>query len=896
VALKSGTRIGPYEISAQIGVGGMGEVYHATDTNLKRAVAIKVLPDLVAGDIDRLARFQREAEVLASLNHPHIAGIYGLERSQIATALVMELVEGPTLADRIQEGALAIDDALGLAKQIADALEAAHDRGIVHRDLKPANVKVRSDGAVKVLDFGLAKALEPTGVTAASGISSPTITSPALMTRDGVLLGTAAYMSPEQARGQPVDKGADIWAFGVVLFEMLTGRRAFPGEQIADVLAAVLTRDPDWTQLPISLSPGVTALLKRCLEKNRKQRIRDIGDARLALDGAFDSGPVHVPLPAAARSPLWKRALPLLATAAVVVLLSMLTAWSRWPVTQPRKVTRFELMLPQGQQFRNRQRPIIAAAADGKSFVYETGAGLVRRLIGELDVRPVPVNESAWFSPILSPDGEWVAYFTVAGHIKKMPVTGGPAVTLCAVTDNLPLGATWTRDNTILFAQAAGIMQVSADGGTPELLVRAADGEQFYGPQLLPGGRAVLFSVTRSHAPNRWDESQVAVQELSSQRRTVIVQQGNDARYLRTGYVVYALRDGLFGVRFDASRMTVTSGPVPLVQGVLLPIGVFAAASNYSVSDDGTLVYVARGAPSLRSLVWINRDGSPGEAVSSIPADAYDDPRLSPDGKRVLVTRSGDIWVYELASGRSTRLTTDGSSLMGVWHPSGSQIAYSNARGGNLEAWVQPVDATANARQLTRLGGSVHVDSWSPDGNTLMVHRHPATASADMYAVRTDQSNAAPEILSPTAASEESAHLSRDGRYMAYISNETGQREIYIGPYKQSGERVSVSIGGGREPLWARNGDLFYRNDQSMFAVSVQTAPALKVGTPVRLFDGPYYISPTNSPRAQYDVTPDGKRFLMLLPARTGSSASDQARVIVIENWFDEIAARIPGR
>ena len=905
--LAPGARLGTHEIVSLLGEGGMGEVYRATDTSLKRAVAIKVLPESVAKDADRLARFQREAEVLASLNHPHIAAIYGLERSGGVTALVMELVEGPTLADRIDDGAIPIDEAIAVAKQIAEALEAAHNQGIVHRDLKPANIKVRPDGAVKVLDFGLAKALEPSGLAAAGAVSSPTITSPAMMTAGGVLLGTAAYMSPEQARGKAVDKRSDIWAFGAVLYEMLTGKRAFAGHEIADVLAAVLTREPDWTLLPAGLRPGVATLLRRCLHKDRTERIRDIGDAWLALDGVFDGAAPSAPQSSVPARPPWKWALSMAAAAVVAALVTGFAAWSRWPASETPKITRFQYVLPEGQQFLISQRPVIATSPDGGSFVYQTNAGLYRRAIGDLEAHVIPGTEEYSYAPVVSPDGQWVAYFAGSGQLKKVAIGGGASMDLCAAT--LPFGASWTRDDTILFGQTAGIMRVSADGGTPEMIVPARNGERIYGAQLLPGGRAVLFSATSKAGPNRWDAAQVLVEELSSHKRTVVADGGSDPRYLKTGHVVYALRDGLYGVRFDADRLQTMGGAVPLVQGVQRPVGVVSAASNYSVSDEGTLVYVAQGTSS-NSLTWVNRDGTPGGTLANIPPGPYEEPRLSPDDGRVLVTRSGDIWAYDITSGRSVKITNDGVSLMGVWGPGGAQIAYSSARSGNLEAWVRSSDGSGEPRQLTTLGGQVHVDAWSSDGGTLTLHRHPpdndvagpdgrvGQNQVEIYMLAMDGANAKPKVFFPGEAGKEGAEFSGDRQYVSYVSALTGQREIYIRPYQRSGQRITASVDGGREPVWARNGEVFYRSltGEKMFAVSVKTAPALTVGTPVPLFQGRYYVAPTGSPRAQYDVTADGRRFLMIAETPTAGATPHQPRVVVVQHWFDEVASKVPGR
>ena len=718
--MVSGARLGPYEIVAPLGAGGMGEVYRARDAKLNRDVALKVLPESLAADPDRLARFRREAQVLASLNHPNIGHIYGFEDTGTTHALVLELVEGPTLADRIGQGPIPLAEALPVARQIADALEAAHEQGIIHRDLKPANIKVRPDGTVKVLDFGLAKAMESPGVMGPSVSQSPTITTPAV-TQAGVLLGTAAYMSPEQARGKPVDKRADIWAFGAVLFEMVTGKRAFAGEDVSDVLASVLAREPDWNLLPHGLPPVVRSYIKRCLHKDRKQRIRDIGDVLLALDGAFEAVTAEAAHADRAARAGWRRVLPVAAIAVVAGLITGLAAWSRWPSAERRSPTRFEYVLPEPQQLEPTQRPVIAISPDGRSFLYQTTDGLYLRSMSNLEAQLIPGTKERLSTPFFSPDGQWVGYFVQTGQandrqLKKIAVSGGAAVNLCAAS--IPFGASWTSDNAILFGQRAGIMRVSANGGTPELLIQAGENEQVYGPQLLPGGRSVLFSVTREMGPDRWDHAQVVVHSLSSRKRSVVMQPGSDARYLPTGHVIYALRDGIFGVAFDADRLKVIGGALPLVQEVQRPVGVNAAASNYAVSAQGTLVYLTH-SRSLRSLVWINRTGAVAGLISSIPPGTYAEPRVSRDGDRILVTQEGDIWIYDVATGRSSRLTRDGSSLMGVWDPTGSQIAYSSARKGNLEAWVEPSDGSGPPRQLTTLGGQVHVDSWSPDGRQL---------------------------------------------------------------------------------------------------------------------------------------------------------------------------------
>ena len=886
----------------------MGKVWRAHHTALRRDDALKVLPDAVASDPERLIRFQREAQVLASLNHPNIAHVYGLERTDSGHALVMELVEGPTLADRVAAGPIPVDEALACARQIAEALEVAHEQGIIHRDLKPANIKVRPDGVVKVLDFGLAKALQPSSAGNPDVTASPTITSPAMMTDIGVILGTAAYMSPEQARGKAVDKRTDIWAFGCVLYEMLTGKRAFAGDEVSDVLASVLAREPDWTLLPRGLSPVLVAFIKRCLHKDRKLRIGDAQSVRLALEGAFETSGS----PAADsthRASSWRRALPAAAAALATAVVVGAVGWGLRPATDAPRVTRFDYALPEGQQFRGTSRPVMAISPDGRHFVYNTSGGLYLRTMGEIEPRLIPGTEEVLIAPFFSPDGQSLAYVQ-NNQLKRISVSGGTPTNICAAT--APFGASWTANDEILFGQPAGIMRVSATGGTPELVIPAKDGEEVYGPQLLPDGDAVLFSVTTGTGPSRWDEGRVVVQSLSSGERTVVVHGGGDARYVPSGHVVYALQDGLFAVPFDARGMTVTGGAVSLVQFVQRSTGLtVTAAAHYAVSDEGSLVYVPDSA-ALRSFVWVDRHGTSAVPIPSIPAGGHDAPRLSPDGARVVVGRDGDIWIYEVASGRSSRLTRDGASIMPVWEPTGSRIAYSSGNPGNQEAWVAPSDGSGEPRQVTQLRGQVHVDSWSPDGRTLAIHHHPPQTPVSMLMVSMDAPDAKPQLFLQRAGgfSNEAATFSPDSRYVAYASAETGRTEIYIRPYPGPGGQETVSVGGGTEPVWTKNGELFYRSltGERMMAVAVTTQPTLKVGRPVQLFEGPYFISPTGSLRPQYDVTADGQRFLMLA-ASSGADASGSApaslassvagarpRLVVVQNWHEELERLAPTR
>ena len=896
MTLAVGTTLGPYQVTAKIGEGGMGEVWQATDTKLDRDVGLKVLPEAFTSDPDRLARFEREAKVLASLNHPNIGSIYGLEEAEGIKALVLELVEGPTLADRITQGPIPLDEALPIAKQIAEALEAAHEAGMIHRDLKPANIKVREDGTVKVLDFGLAKALDPAPDVDPS--QSPTLTAAA--TQMGVIMGTAAYMSPEQVSGLQVDKRADIWALGVVLFEMLTGRRPFEGETVSHVLAAVLKTEPGWAALPTETPAAIQKLLRRCLAKERGRRVPDIGMARFEIDDAI-TAPATEGTNAVAVPPLrvWQRPMPLGAGILVLLIITGLAVWNLGP-SEPRAVTRFAYDLLASQQLRNRSRAVLAISPDGRRFVYNAEQGLYLRSMDTLEARLLPGTEEPIWNPGFSPDGQSLVDFAGSGgratQLKRLSLSGGAPVVLSEATT--PFGVSWETDGTILLGQPAGIMRVSATGGSPELVIPAAEGERFDGPQMLPDGDTVLFSVSTSGGGARWDSAQIVAQSLTSDERTVLIDGGSDARYISTGHLVYALADGLFAVAFDANSVNVVGGPVSLVQGVVRANN--AASANYMVSDDGTLFYLADsgGSTTASALVWLDRAGTV-EILETIPPKVYGTPRLSPDGEQVLVVADRDVWVYDLASGRETRVTTDGETeLYADWTPSGSEVTYTSSResvGTNI--WIEPADGSGPARQLTALDGLVHFDAWAPDGRTFSAHHHRGSTNNQLM-VQFDGTNAESEVWLDREFTDSNAVFSPDGRYVAYLSRQTGQSEIYIRPFPGSGGQTPVSVGGGVEPAWAPSGELFYRRpgDYAMMAVDVSTDPTLTVGPLRELFRGTR--SPGGSPRARYAVTADGQRFLMsadpVASGETGTGGAASLRVIVVQNWIEELRERVP--
>jgi eukaryotic-like serine/threonine-protein kinase len=875
----------------------MGEVWCATDTNLGRQVAIKILPDAFAHDPERLARFEREAKTLASLNHPNIAQIYGLEKTDSVRALVMELVEGPTLADRIGQGPIPIGEALPIAKQIAEAVEAAHEQGIIHRDLKPANVKVRPDGMVKVLDFGLAKALDSVAAGSTDATASPTITSPAVMTGAGVLLGTATYMAPEQAKGRAADKRSDIWAFGCVLFEMLAGRRIFQGDDVTDVLVAVLSKEPDWTALPAATPPAIHRVLRRSLQRDRRRRLADIADARLELEELLIA-PVVEAVPAASpRAALWQRLMLPVGCAVVAASLAGWAAWTMKPaVSGP--VTRFSITLPAGVRFvpGESARHLVAVSPDGSRFAYVANRRLYLRLRDQLPA--VAITEGV--SPFFSPDGQWLGFWQ-DGHLKKVSVNGGAPIVICASA--APFGASWAPDDTILYGQGpGGIWRVSTTAGsTPENLVKLDAGERAHGPQLLPGGRAVLFTLAQ--AAETWDDARIVVQSLNGGARRIVVPGGTDARYLPTGHLVYRRRGSLLAQAFDIGRLEVKGGPVPLVDEVAQSVrgGAASGAAQFAVSGDGTLVYV--GSASLRMAAtarffWVNRTGH--EEPISVPPGVHLVPRLSADGGRMayfsVASNSSDVWIHELRRGISGRLTSDPNrNSEPVWSPDGLRIAYySTGREGGPGIFVRAADGTGDVDRLTT--GTHLPSSWSPDERLVFVDFGTGdvtpTASADLRAVRVTGDHRV-ETLLATPARESSGRVAPNGRWLAYESNESGENAISVRPYPDvSARRWPVSGGGGEGPVWAKDSQtLFYRKGQAVMAVAVRGATPADWGTPEKLFEGPYFFvdGPT-----MFDVAPDG-RFLMLKQSGGDEADLTPDSLTVVQHWlFEQLKRRVP--
>ena len=886
----------------------MGQVYRARDTKLDRDVAIKILPETFAHDADRLARFQREAKTLASLNHPNIAIIHGLEQAGDVHALVMELVEGDDLSQRIARGAIPIDEALPIAKQIAEALEAAHEQGIIHRDLKPANIKVRPDGTVKVLDFGLAKALEPTSAMSPGMSQAPTITTPA-MTQAGMILGTAAYMSPEQARGKTVDKRADVWAFGCVLYEMLTGKRAFEDEDVSMTLSKVLQREPDFDVLPVAIPTHVRQTLRLCLRKPLKERVPDIGAVRLALEGAFETTALPAASTAVPQTAVWRRPVPVaLLTAVVTAVVVGLAAWTLWPSAEPPVVTRFDYDLPEGQRFVSTARSVLALSPDGRAFVYDSTEGLYLRAMGGLEARLIPGTETDLTAmPFFSPDGQSVAYFDVATRELKRIATSGGAPVVISTATGFPFGASWGPDDAILFGQTEGILRVSASGGTPALVIPAEQGELMDGPQLLPDGESVLFSVTTSTGTTRWDEARIVVQSLRTGERTVIWEGGSAARYVPTGHLVYALRDGLYAIAFDVDSLTVRGGPVPMVAGVqrALASGVNTGTANFGVSAQGSLVYVSGAAASNdRMLALVGRDGV--VAPLGVPPAPYLSPRLSPDGGRLVVqsaeAEGSTLWTYDLSSDRQIQqLTFEGDNHRPIWTPDGQRITFASDRDGPMSLYWTPADGSGAPERLTtaEAGTSHWPQSWSPDGQTLLFNvQRELVTDWDIWSLSVTGRETQRLYDTPDTVYL-GAELSPDGQWLAYAAGALpSAADIYVEPFPLTGSRRRISQSGGLWPLWSRAGDrLFYRPPNlegtiTLKSVDIVTQPAFAFSNEQTL---PIDAFTVVSFYRDYDITPDGERLVMMFPAdRADGGEPSRPQIIIVQNWFEELKRLVP--
>jgi len=935
MSLIAGTRLGPYEIVGPLGAGGMGEVYRATDTRLKRQVALKILPAAMAADPDRLARFQREAEVLASLNHPLIAAIYGLEDAPSSghdegrvKALVMELVDGSTLADRIAHGPLPIDEALPIARQIAEALEAAHGQGIVHRDLKPANIKVREDGTVKVLDFGLAKLAEaaatsrvvrddPSSATTLLS-QAPTLATPApavgnagAMTGVGVILGTGPYMSPEQARGRAVDKRTDIWAFGAVLYEMLTGARAFDGEDITEMIAAVVKTTPRWTALPAETPPTVVTLIQRCLEKDLKARVGDIAVARFLLaDYATLSAPAAVAHAAIGAGPRWRQMIPPIA---VAMLAGALIVWLLPKRTSNApQVTHLQMNVQPAERLASSiangnarpSRTAMAVSPSGRIVVFNGMRGLASSLfarqLDRADAAPIQGTENA-VGPFLSPDAAWVGFFA-DNKLKKVPIAGGPPIVICDVPGNF-WGASWGPDGTIVFASNDGIAKVSADGGASTMITSpdASKGEQRHLlPQLLPGGKAFLFTVKGT---DDWDTANIVVQPVAGGERRVLVQGAADGRYVSTGHLVYMKSGTLTAAPFDIRSQRVTGPAVPLIENVMQGVnasngGEETGAGQFAVSESGTLVYVVGGIGlSLHgTMEWVDRKGV-GQQLTTIPAGPYLGPRLSPDGRRIAVSvrhpnnRLTDVWIYDALRGAPTRLTFNGGGQP-VWSPDAKRLVYGT---GGLSAIS--ADGGGQPERVTQSELNQIPSSWAST-NTIAFLQRTAKGSNGIWALPMD-GNRQPTLFLESQFTLWYPEFSPDGRWIAYTSNESGTPEVYVRSYPGPGEKIRISTAGGFEPMWTPNGrEIVYRSGtlerQQFFAAAIRASSTFQADAPRLLFDTKGGTYEATVPTRSWDMSADGQRFLLLRPVPSTDKFVTDMHVVL--NWTEDLKRLVPNK
>jgi serine/threonine-protein kinase len=893
--LNVGDRVGHYAITELLGEGGMGRVYRATDSKLRRDVALKILPETCVHDRDRLARFEREAQVVAALNHPNIAAIFGVE--DIVTdgrrepALVLELVEGPTLADRIVGGRLSPEEALPIARQIAEALEAAHDAGVVHRDLKPANIKLRPDGTVKVLDFGLARTLGGDSAETPNASQSPTIISPA-MTRTGVILGTAAYMSPEQARGDVADRRADVWAFGCVLFEMLTGGRAFEGETVSDTLAAVLRAEPEWHRLPSGLHPRLRLMLERCLEKNVRNRYQGIGDARVDVQQVLDHPGSDARQGVTPRSTRSRELTAGIAAAAVVVsIITALVLWTRGPA-QTRVAARLTHVLPLDQTWGGTARPIFAVAPDGSAFVYVVDGQLFLRPMNELVARPIRGGGGQVSTPFFSPDSRSVGYWDSGDEgLKVIDVGGGTPVVLTRAT--IVRGASWAADGTILYATNDGIWSVRNDGQKPQRIVPLERG-WMHGPHLLPNQRSVLYTRLPEQRGYSWEGAEIVVRNLDTGEDIVVVA-GEDARYVPTGHLVFAVGTTLFAAPFDPVAARLTGARVPIVEGVRREVWVAGntAAANYDFSHDGVLAYIhgpAERAPVIpRDLMMVDLNGN-SRPITDVRRD-YWRPRVSPDGSRVAVEvfdgKARHIWMVDLDNGHASQLTF-GVNQFGfpVWSTDGLSVVFTRGLGGE-GIYQKPVDGSSEATLL--FGAEQLVPTDTHDG-TLVFSRGDQTSERAIWTMSLPTKDVT-EILA-TQAQEHHAMVSPDGLWLAYASNASGVQEVYVRPYPiVEGTERRVSEGGGAGPVWSPDGSaLYYRSQRDRLLMVASIGPGGRPGRSRSLFAAERFRFSGNAPA--FDIHPDGKRFVMV--TQGDEPPPEPAQINVVLDWFEELRQRVP--
>jgi serine/threonine-protein kinase len=912
VTLTSGTKLGSFRILELLGAGGMGEVYRAEDTNLGRDVALKVLPEEFAQDPERLQRFEREARMLASLNHPNIATLHGLQQAGYLKFLEMELVPGETLMERLARGRMPLDLIVRVFKQIAEALEAAHAAGIVHRDLKPGNVKITPDGRVKVLDFGLAKAADK-GKPEDAGSQAPTYsTAPTVA---GMMLGTVSYMSPEQIRGRALDRRTDIWAFGCMLYEALAGHRPFPAETTTDIVATILKDDPDWLALQPAPS-WLARMTRRCLTKDPDLRLHDIADARIELSEALHDAALLIP---GAQDRGWRRVASLrprdIAIGLTLCLVALIGSFMLWAGQTRRPAlsgpSRLSISLPLEQTLAAGAPQTLALSPDGTRIVYvatEDGGRtqLFLRSLDRFEPAVIPGSDGA-SAPFFSPDGEWVGFFS-RDALFKVPIRGGP---LLRISDASPVwSASWGPDDTILFATTTkpnGIWRVSAGGGTPERLTESSANQQHAFPQALPGGDTVLFSVASS---NGW---QLAILSLKDKKWRPIGQtglSGPGAQFVPTGHVVYAAGGGLVAIPFDAARGEASGVPTPLLDRTS---SAEYGAANFAVSRSGSLIYLPGGSSDPRTLVLVDQEGRTSDL--SEERASYAHPAFSPDGRRIAVAVGSDtgrdIWIYDIRRGSRRRLTSDGVTDFPVWSPDGLRIAFYSANVGAWTLYQRSADGSGETEPVLRsaapsqAGGATPLagllpgtplqltgahaqvpGSWSPDGSALAFEERKASGERDIW-IAGREGDAEPFLV--TSFDEGHPRFSPDGRWLVYESDESSRREVYVQPYPGPGEKWAVSIAGGSDPAWAPDGRrIYFREGATLMVADVISLSPFAVGRPRVLFED--RLEPGGA-GAVYHVSPAAAQFVMVHSERPPAIT-----LHLVLNWFDELRERVPDQ
>jgi serine/threonine protein kinase/Tol biopolymer transport system component len=906
-SLEPGRSVGPYQIDQLLGVGGMGEVYRARDPKLGRDVAIKVLPPDLTSNPERLVRFEREARLLASLNDPHIGAIYSVEEFDGRRALVMELVEGEDLAQRIARGPIPLLEALSVARQIAEALEAAHEQGIIHRDLKPANVKVRDDGVVKVLDFGVAKVLEPTSSASEDLVNSPT---PAVhATRAGIIVGTAAYMSPEQARGKVADKRADVWAFGVVFCEMLTGEPLFPGETAAETLARVIGQEPDVDALPAATPAAIRALISRCLTKDPRRRLQAIGEARIAIERtiAQSEAPASTehenPAAAYTSRPVWHRALPW-----ALVAIAGLAFWGPWRTMAPSAPLRLSAELGVDASLPNGPVDAVALSPDGSRLAFVAWkdargpAQLYVRQVNQLEATALRGTEGA-SSPFFSPDGHWIGFFS-RGVLKKISIAGGAAIAVCDAPNGR--GGDWGEDGTIVFSPdsqpGVKLRRVSSAGGMSEPLTSSIEPEHWQRwPQLLPGGTAVLY--TGDGTSGDANDANIVLQPLPSGARKIVQRGAYHGRYLASGHLVSIKNGTLIAARFDLARAEVTSDSVTAAVSVASNAG--TGAAQFAVSSGGTLVYLQGQSPGGAGPIhWLHPDGKT-TPLRGTPANWFN-LVFSPDGRQLALQINtegqNDIWIYDWARDTLTPATTEGgANTEPAWTPDGSRLAFASGSSDTsaLNLYWKRSDGTGDTPRLTHSENRQLARSWHPSGRFLAFEEQTSQTNWDLMVLPMHPGDGVawkpgkPTVFLNSPAVERMPMFSPDGRWLAYNSDESGRQEVYVRPFPGPGGTWRISTDGGTFGTWSRTKpEIFYGLDgQIMVVPYAADGDSFRAEPPKPVSNVRYTV---RGQTRMFDLHPDGKR-IALAPAPEAFAARKQDRVVFIVNFFEELR-RIAAR